>query len=134
MRRMSGFTLIELMIAMVVIGILAAIAYPSYLDQMRKSRRASAQTFMMDVANREQQYLLDVRNYAVGAGAVATLNTTVPTDVTQFYTITIDPPAATTPPSYTISATPIAGSAQVSDGVLTLDNLGNKARAGVSGW
>jgi type IV pilus assembly protein PilE len=133
-KRVRGFSLIELMVAVAVIAILARIAYPYYLDQMRKGRRATTQAFIMDVANREQQYLMDVRGYAVGAGAVATLNMTVPTDVTPYYTITIDPPAATVPPSFTINATPVAGSTQANDGILTVDNLGGKSRGGVAGW
>src|SRR2546430_1240950 len=62
-KKSVGFTLIELMITVVVIAILAAIAYPSYQDHLRKGRRASAQAFMVDAANRQQQYLLDARNY-----------------------------------------------------------------------
>jgi len=134
MKKHRGFSLIELMIAVAVVAILAAIAYPSYQDHLRKGRRASTQAFMMEIANREQQYLLDARSYAVGAGALATLNITVPTEVSRFYTVTIDPAAPTTPPSFTITATPIAGSAQAPDGVLTLDHQGNKTRAGQSGW
>lgn len=129
-----GFTLIELMVAVAIIAILAAIAYPSYLDYLRKGRRASAQTFVSEIANREQQYLLDARNYAVSgdATAIATLGLTVPSDVTPYYTIRIDPAAPTLPPSFSIVATPI--STQVPDGALTLDNQGNKTRNGQPGW
>lgn len=132
--RYAGFTLIELMIAVAIVGILAAVAYPSYQDHLRKGRRASAQTFMMDVANRQQQYLLDARNYAAGSAALTTLNLSVPTDVSRFYTITVTPEAPATPPSFTITATPIAGSAQAADGALTLDDLGAKTRNGQPGW
>jgi type IV pilus assembly protein PilE len=111
-RRYAGMTLIELMIAVVIVAILAAVAYPSYENQLRKGRRASAQTFIVDLANREQQFLLDARRYAIGATALADLgfpNTAaIPSDVSRYYTITIGPAAATTPPSFTITATPIA--------------------------
>ena len=53
--RVRGFTLIELMIAVAIIGILVAVAYPSYQGQVRKANRAAAQQFMLDVAMREQQ-------------------------------------------------------------------------------
>jgi type IV pilus assembly protein PilE len=122
------------MIAVVIVGILAAIAFPSYQDYLRKGRRGAAQSFMMDVASRQQQYLIDARSYAGGTGALGTLNLAVPGDVSRFYTVTIEPAAATPPPSYTITATPIASSAQVPDGALTLDHQGAKTRNGQAGW
>jgi type IV pilus assembly protein PilE len=130
----AGFTLIELTIAVAIVGILAVIAFPSYQDHMRKGRRSAAQSFMIDVATREQQYLIDARSYAGGAGALGTLNLAVPPDVSRVYTVTVEPAAPTVPPSYTITATPIAGSAQVPDGVLTLDHQGAKTRRGQAGW
>ena len=133
-RRHGGFTLIETMIVLVVIAILAAIAYPSYQDHLRKGRRGAAQTFVLDLANREQQYLLDARTYAVGSTALATMNVTMPPDVVGYYTITIDPTAPTSPPTYTIRATPIAGGVQVPDGELTLDHQGAKTRNAQLGW
>lgn len=129
-----GFTLIELMVAVLVVAILAAIAYPAYQDQVRKGHRASAQAFLTDVANREEQYLLDARNYAVGSAALTALNITVPADVSPYYTVSVSPSAATVPPSYTLTATPVSGSIQANDGVLTLDYQGNKTLAGASGW
>ena len=130
----TGFTLIELMIAVVIVGTLALIAYPSYQDHLRNGRRSAAQSFMIDVAIHEQQYLIDARTYAGGAGALAKLNLVVPADVSRFYTVTIEPVAPTPPPSYTIIATPIANSAQAPDGVLTLDHTGAKTRKGQAGW
>lgn len=50
---------------MVVVVILATIAYPSYQDNLRKGRRAAAQSFLIETASLQQQYLLDARSYAV---------------------------------------------------------------------
>lgn len=61
-----GFTLVEVMIAVAIVGILAAVAYPSYLSHVRKQRRADAQILLMEIASRQQQYLLDTRAYADG--------------------------------------------------------------------
>ena len=133
-RRRKGFTLLELAVTMLVIALLAVIAYPSYQDNLRKGRRVAAQSYMLDAANREQQYLLDARSYAVGADAFAVLNLTPPSDVAPFYTLTIQPLAPTVPPTYTIVATPIVGSPQASDEVLTLDHQGNRTRGGNPGW
>jgi type IV pilus assembly protein PilE len=137
-RKQAGFTLLEVMIAVVIVAILTAVAYPSYENQLRKGRRASAQAFIVDLANREQQYLLDARSYAIGATALSSLGfaneAAIPSDVSKFYTITIGPDAATTPPSFTITATPKAGTKQVADGALTLDSTGAKTRNGAAGW
>lgn len=49
-RRTGGFTLIEILLVVAILGILAAIAYPSYLDQIRKSRRAEGKGLLMETA------------------------------------------------------------------------------------
>lgn len=134
MKKNRGFTLIEVMMVVAIIGILAAIAYPSYQNQLKKGRRAAAQSFLMEVSSKEQQYLLDARTYALGSTALTDLGLVVPTNVSGFYTITVTPSAPTTPPSFTATATPISTSQQASDGVLTIDNTGAKTLAGASGW
>jgi type IV pilus assembly protein PilE len=138
MRVARGFTLIEVMVVVVIIAILAAIGFPSYQSHLRKSARASAQTAMMQIADRQAQYLLDARNYAVGASALTALNVTLPADVTAKYAVTVTAADGTstpsTPATYTVKATPIAGGAQVQDGELTLTHTGAKTRAGNAGW
>lgn len=121
MNRIKGFSLIELMIAVVIVGILAAVAVPSYQSYVIRANRAAAQAFMMDVENREKQYLLDARTYAPD---LATLQMTAPADVSSFYSISIA--VSSVPPAFTITATPIAGSKQTSDGTLTLDSSGTR--------
>jgi type IV pilus assembly protein PilE len=130
MKKNRGFTLIEIMVVVAIVAILAAIAFPSYQNYLRKTRRASTQAAMMDLANREQQYLLDARSYAVGANALASLNTVLANDVTTYYTVTIAAGAGT--PSYVITATPQGP--QLPDGNLTLDSDGNKTLNGSAGW
>ncbi|MEO7743985.1 MAG: prepilin-type N-terminal cleavage/methylation domain-containing protein, partial [Usitatibacter sp.] len=61
MSKARGFTLIEIVITVAIVGILVAIAVPSYQGQLRKGRRAEAQAFITQVAQKEQQYLLDAR-------------------------------------------------------------------------
>ncbi|MDP1606496.1 MAG: type IV pilin protein [Rhodocyclaceae bacterium] len=130
MKRIKGFSLIELMIAVVVVGILAAIAVPSYQSYVVKGNRAAAQAFMMDVENREKQYLLDARAYLSVAdnASFVNLGMTVPTDVSKHYAMSISAPAAT-PPTFTITATPTS-SQQTADGVLTLSSDGTKGPSG----
>jgi type IV pilus assembly protein PilE len=126
----AGFSLIELMVAVAIVAILTAIAYPAYTSQMKKGRRSAAESLLMDIAQREQQYLLDQRSYAPDTG---TLNVTIPQDVTPYYTLAICQSAAPpcTAPSagslaYVAVATPIAASAQAGDSILTIDNTGAK--------
>jgi type IV pilus assembly protein PilE len=118
----NGFTLIELIITVAIVGILASIAYPSYTNSLRKSNRSAAQSVLMDIAQRQSQYLVENRSYAASTSAV---NVTVPSKVSSTYTITVTNSAGP-PPSFTATATPIAGTNQVSDGVLTINNTGTK--------
>jgi type IV pilus assembly protein PilE len=130
----AGFTLIELMVSITVLALIAAVAYPSYQAHLVKGHRSAAQAFLVEAATRQQQYLLDARTYAVGTDALSTLNLTVPPDVAPFYTVTVEPAAPTSPPTYRLLATPVAGTAQAADGVLTLDQEGARTRAGQPGW
>lgn len=124
-----GFTLIELMITVVVVAILAGIAFPSYTSYVQKGARRAAQAAMMEIANRQQQYLLANRSYAVDT---ATLGYTLPSEVSSKYTADIVTNTETSPatavPAFTITFTATGG--QASDGNLTLTSDGAKSPAG----
>ena len=117
-----GFTLIELLITLAIIGILAAIAYPSYTQYMIRANRTAAQAEMMDIANRQQQFLLANRSYA----SKATLETSgyaLPSSVSSKYDYAIIVGTGTVP-SYTLTFTPTG--TQVSDGNLVINSEGVK--------
>lgn len=68
-----GFTLIEILIVVVIIGILSAIAFPSYQRYVDSSIRSAAQQFMMQIASKEEQYLMENRSYVTGEQALQRL-------------------------------------------------------------
>lgn len=128
-RRAGGFTLIEVMVALVIVAILSALAFPSYKESIRKGKRASAKAKMSEVAGRLQQF------YSEGAGA-ATYTTALtelqyPADLkseAKGHTITLGAGSAGIASSFVIVATPVELDAQC--GNLTLDHLGTFLPAG----
>jgi type IV pilus assembly protein PilE len=135
MKKTRGFTLIELIIGITIVGILMAIAVPSYQNHLRKGRRAEAQAFLMQVSQRQQQYLLDARTYAFGGNALTDLGLAPPAPVAAHYNITVT--GAANPPQFTVTADPSGSSVQSPDGILSLTQAGQKQRlvGGVDkGW
>ena len=127
----AGFTLIELMITVAVMGVLAAIAYPSYMNYVARGNRSAAQSFMLEVTSRQERYLLDARQYAAD---LATLGMTVPDTVSPNYSVTITGVTAA-PPGYVVQAAPIGGQANndANCGTLTISGTGAKAASGPGG-
>lgn len=123
-RRQHGFTLLELMIVVIVVGILAAIAIPSYQEQVKRSRRAAAQSEMMNVASLQHQMLPNARAYAAN---FAGLGYTLPADVDNYYDCSTTSDNTATPPTFSVTCT--ATGTQTSDGNLSLNHLGVKTPA-----
>jgi type IV pilus assembly protein PilE len=123
-RTSRGFTLIELMIVVVIVGVLAAVAYPSFLDQIVRGRIATATNLLGDKRSAMEQWFLSNRTYVGGP-------CTTSTSVDGFAVVCSGTgnPAAN---SYTITAT---GSGLAGGLVYTLDHHGNQATTGIpSSW
>ena len=128
--RVRGFTLIELMITVAIVAILAAIAYPSYSAYIRKGKRATAQAALMDLAAKEQSYLLDRRAYTT---VLADTGFVTPAEIQAAYTISV----ACTPADcsgFTATATPAGSQAVSGEQTMTLDNTGVKAPDASGYW
>lgn len=148
--RITGFTLVELLVVMIVAAILAAIAIPSYQSQVRKSRRTDAKTAVLDLAQREEKYLSLNNTYTPVSGYLGYASSTTTTYVTgvkvgsgyyQIYvcvaagsgtTVTTPCTAASalaTGTTYVVAAIPVTGNTQTSDTscqYFAVDNTGTQ--------
>lgn len=128
----GGFTLIELMIVVAVVAILAAIAFPSYQEHVRKSRRASAKTALLDIASREERYYTLNNSYTSLPGnlGVAAFPAPVPADTASpYYNVSVVAADAT---SYSLQAVPTGPQAADDCGTYTLNQLGVQGITGNS--
>jgi type IV pilus assembly protein PilE len=128
--RMRGFTLIELMIVVVILGILAAIAIPNYSEYVNRGRRADAKAALLQIAQWQERTRTQTNAYA----------TTLPTNLTAVgttYTIALNETADAN--SYTLTATRAGSMASDPCGDFTLSHLGvqgttNGTRAAAECW
>lgn len=114
---LSGFTLIETVIVLVILAVLVSIAYPAYVDQVRKSRRADAESSLLQSAQLLERCFTRFNTYNHAScpdpsGASAD----------GYYQISVVREEFT----YTLTATPQADQAKDDCGTYTIDHLGNK--------
>ena len=143
LRKHQGFTLIELMIVVAVIGILASIAYPSYREYVAKSRRAEAKTGLLSAQQWMERFYTENFRYDQNSAGTAVTDASQfparfsqsPTEGSAVYTIAVVIPANTRD-AYSVRATRKAGASMTADrcGDFSLDHLGRKDLANYSGF
>jgi len=116
----SGFSLIELMIVIVIIGIIAAIAYPSYQNSITKTRRADGQAALLDIMNAQERYFTENNTYTT---TLSDINKSASSEE-GYYSIAASACGSGISACVLLTATP-QGS-QASDGDLTYNSLGVK--------
>lgn len=127
--RSKGFTLVELLIVVVILGILASIAIPAYQDSVMSSKRGAVQSDLMSFANAMERYFTENGTY-VGATAAGVYYTQSPTTGgAANYTLSVSSATAST---YTLTAT--ATGTMAGDGDFTLTNTGARTYGGSAGW
>jgi len=126
----KGFSLIELLITMIIVAILVAIAYPSYTDYLRKSKRVEAQAELLDLASKIQRYKIANFTFLQTDGEPITLENigesemlTLPRSGNPLYQVTL---FDVTEKTWTLAATPIDNTTQQLDGGVSVNYRGEK--------
>lgn len=128
-----GFTLIELMIAVAIIGILASIAYPSYSSYVLKSRRATAQADLTELSQWLERQFTTNYSYLGSDGSAPTLPfTQSPRSGTAYYSLEFE--GAVTKQNYQLKAVPQGAQQKDTCGTLTLSRSGAKTAAVTNCW
>ena len=128
--RQRAFSLIELLIVVVVLGVLARIAYPMYQKQIIKGSRNSAQSQLLELSNLQEKIFLNSNAYSPNISTAYTglssggLGITSSTTYDAKYTLSVAPTVASS--SFTLSAVPVTGTTQEGDGTLSIDSTGKR--------
>lgn len=107
--QVSGFSLIELLVVVAIVGILGAVAYPSYLGYVQDSRRSDGKAALLTLANEQEKWHLGNGTYA---GTLASVWGSGTTSLEDYYTLSI--PTATAA-AFTVRAVSAAGTSQAQD-------------------
>lgn len=129
-RKNAGFTLIEVLIVVAIIGILAAVAVPSYVSYLEAGRRTDAITILEKVAGEQIRYFSENNQFAADMQELGYATTATMDSEAGYYTISIARPTVT---SFTVTATPKAGGAQANDADCAAFSLTDRGVRSVTG-
>ncbi|MDH3560061.1 MAG: prepilin-type N-terminal cleavage/methylation domain-containing protein [Gammaproteobacteria bacterium] len=127
LKRTNGFTLVELMIVVAIIGIIVAFGYPSYRDQVIKSRRADGMGALLELADRMERHYSDVGSYKQADDSDTTVADVFPGFSSSYYTLSIDSQDNI---AFTVSASTAGSQTADKCGNFTLTSLGIKTVSG----
>jgi type IV pilus assembly protein PilE len=135
-RHSRGLTLIELMIAMAIVAILVGVAFPSYMDSVRKGRRADAQAVMLEAAQFMERHATENLRYdqtraGVAVALPAQLSKAPRDGTAQHYTISLQAVAQST---FTLRAVPSGTMQGDACGTMTLTDAGVKGASRADCW
>ena len=125
-----GFTMIELLIAVAIVGILAAIAIPSYSQYMERSRRSDAVIMLQKSAGEQIRFFSEYNRYATKMSELGYGNADTALSDEGFYTISV---TNDSPTAFLLTATPVATGAQANDTECAAFTLSSSEVKGVSG-
>ncbi|BBN80946.1 type IV minor pilin protein PilE [Pseudoalteromonas sp. A25] len=120
----KGFTLLEALIVLVILGIVASVAYPSYRNFLVKAARSEAMVVLLDAANKQEQYYVDNRSYTDKLSDIGVPEKTE----NGYYSLSVTVDEAT----FEVVAKPIAGpvSGDKECSALMINELGQKLSEG----
>lgn len=134
-KKLKGFSLLELMIVVAVIGILAAIAFPAYQDSVAKSRRSEAAAVLTEAAQRLEVFFSQNGRYCAETNCAAiapVFQTTIPAAGAAFYNVGVVDGTLDTS-TFTLQAVPAGGMAADACGTLTINQAGATTATGALG-
>lgn len=127
-----GFSLIELMIVIAIVGLITAFAYPSYRNQVMKSNRSDGKIFILEIADRQERFYSDSGTYTTDITDLGFADATSPDG---HYTVVItDDPSSDITVTYQITATAQGTQDKDTCDTFTVDSLGSRSSSPAGCW